>query len=134
MIRRTPIRRSSKAKERARQVKELDNLVRELVFARDHHACVRCHKDRFHAILQPSHILAKGHYGRIRWELLNLLTMCKYCHKRRWHDDPAGGMCWLNQTYPGREEQLRVMAATAPKVDMKELKIALELEVQELQR
>jgi len=48
------------------------------------------------------------------------------------HRDPIGFAEWFTGKYPGRIEQLRLMAATAAKVDLKELVIGLRLEVANL--
>lgn len=108
-------------------IRECDDLVRELAFRRDNRACVWCGSFKS---LTPSHLLPKGKYPKLRFELLNILTMCIGCHEYRWHDDPIGALQWLEQNYPGRREQLLVMDATAAKPDLEQLRWALRLEVE----
>lgn len=123
---RTPIKRTSKHNGLE---KECDALVRQLVYARDGLQCVKCGGTK---ALTPSHILAKGHCKRLRWDPHNILTMCWPCHCYWWHDNPAGAMLWMEEHYPGRLQTLREIAATAGRIDLKELAIALRLEVQNL--
>jgi hypothetical protein len=124
------VNRSLKSKAKQRLVSEADCLVRELVLARDGYRSVKSGKSD--AILQAAHILPKSHYPRLRFELLNVITLTLGEHLFWAHKDPTGFTSWLEATYPGRIEQLRIMAATAPKLDMKELLIALRLEVKNL--
>jgi len=123
------IRRSKKASARKKLISEADQLVRKLVLARDGYACVRCNKS---SVLQAAHILPKGHYPRMRFELLNVLSLDVGCHLFFAHKDPTGFTAWLGEKYPGRIEQLRIMAATARKIDMPELLLCLRKEVSEL--
>lgn len=125
MIRRSPIRKRS---AKARLISEADKLVRQLVMARDRR-CTRCGKtDR----LQAAHILPKGKYPRLRFELLNVVAMCVGCHLYFWHRDPLEARDWFNDEFPGRYDQLQVLAAVAPRVDIKTLLVALRLEVKAL--
>lgn len=126
MLTRTPIKRKSKKQP---IVAQCDVLVRELVYARDGHACVRCGGK---TALNPAHLLPKGKYPKMRFELLNILTMCWPCHRYHWHDDPVGAMRWLGQNYPDRWQQLLILDAIAKKPDLKELRIALQIEVKNL--
>ena len=123
------IKSSTKSSAKRKLISECDQLVRKLVLNRDDYKCVRCGGNH---VLQAAHILAKGCHGRIRFELLNVLTMCLKCHIFWAHRDPVGFVDWVNQTYPGRIEQLQIMAATAGKLDLKELVIALRREVESL--
>src|ERR1019366_237766 len=100
--------------DRKRLVSECDQLVRKLIMARDGHRCIRC---GISSGLQAAHLLSKGHYERIRFELLNVITLCVGCHIYGAHRDPLDFTEWLEGKYPGRSEQLREMAATAGKTD-----------------
>ncbi len=128
-IERSPLRQTPKARRVRSLRSECDGLVRELVLARDHHKCVRCGKTEK---LQAAHILPKGHYPRLRYELDNILSLDVGCHLYFAHKDPVGFTRWLEEKYPGRIDQLRVMAASAGRLDLKELRIALTLEVAQL--
>ena len=123
---RNPIRKRSKKQP---LVSECDQLVRTLVLHRDGHRCVRCGGSRK---LQAAHLKTKGRYGRIRFELLNVITLCEACHIFWWHRETLEAAEWLEQKYPGRIELLRMMAATAGRIDMKLLRIGLQIEVNNL--
>ena len=125
MIRRTRVRKQS---EKGKLVRECDKLVWELVKARDKR-CLRC---AGMTALTPFHILPKGTYPRLRHELINVICVCWPCHRHHWHDNPVEGVEWLERVLPGRMGQLRVLAAVAPRVDLKILQIGLEREVEEL--
>jgi 5-methylcytosine-specific restriction endonuclease McrA len=120
---------SKKARTKRSIVSELDVLVRKLVLARDGYKCVRCNKT---GVLQASHILSKGRYSRLRFELMNVLSLCIGCHLYFWHKSPLEAFRWFDQKYPGRMQQLEIMAATAGKVDMKLLRLCLRKEVERL--
>jgi 5-methylcytosine-specific restriction endonuclease McrA len=115
--------------DRAKLISEADQLVRQLVMARDGYKCVRCGKDEG---LQAAHILPKGHYPRMRFDLLNVLSLCLADHLHFAHKNPVEFAWWLEGKYPGRADQLRVCAAVARKVDLKELIIGLQIEVDKL--
>ena len=117
--------RSKATAAKRREIRELDNLVREIVFVRDEFKCVRCGRSREQGYkLDPSHILPKGTYPRMRFEVSNVLTMCSgVCH-RDWHDNPLG-QDWFDVAYPGRQLELQIMARCAPRVDFKLLKLVL---------
>lgn len=124
--RRKPIKRKS---PRQRLAEEVDSLLKEFIHERDFWACVRCHNGPPQVVIQSAHIKSKGHYGRLRFEPLNLLTLCIGCHIFFAHKEPGDFMLWLEEKYPGRDQQLRIMAATARKPDLKELRIGWKLEL-----
>lgn len=125
------IRPSKKAKAKRALTSELDVLVRELVLARDGYKCVRCGSTKK---LQASHVLSKGRYQRLRFDLLNVVTMCLACHFFFWHKSPLEAFRWFDQKYPGRHELLEIMAATAGKQDLQMLRLCLRIEVDELRQ
>jgi hypothetical protein len=122
-------KRSAKSDAKRKLISEGDVLIRQLVLCRDGFKCCKCGGQN---VLQAAHIVSKGRASRLRFELLNVITLCLRCHLYWAHRDPVGFVDWVEKTYPGRIEQLRIMAATAPKLDMKELLIALRLEVKNL--
>lgn len=117
----TRIRRSSK-KENLGKV--ADALVRQLVFARDGHKCVKCGKTEY---LAPSHILSRGKYKRMRWVPDNILTLCNGCHIFWWHKEPIAAARWLEEKYPGLADRLYLADSVATKIDLKNLIAGLRL-------
>lgn len=123
---RNPIRKRAK---KNRLIPELDGLVHVLVVARDGGKCLKCGgTDR----LAAAHIFSKGPYARLRFELLNVLTLCYRCHIHWAHKSPHDFVAWIERMWPGREMMLRQMIATAPKLDLKLLRIGLQIEVSKL--
>jgi hypothetical protein len=120
---------SNKSIAKRRLVSQCDALVRKLVLSRDGYKCCKCGGIN---ILQAAHILSKGPWSRIRFAVLNVLTLCLRCHLYWGHRDPIAFVDWLNEKYPGRIEQLKIIAATSPKLDMKLIRLALQIEVNEL--
>ena len=125
------IKPSTKAKERQRLMVELDKLFALIIKERYWWACVKCGRSKAQGYqMQCAHIKPKGKYQRLRYELLNAICLCANCH-RVWHDE-SGGMEWLEELYPGRRDQLNVMAAVAPKLDLQLLRLVLTKEVEAL--
>jgi 5-methylcytosine-specific restriction endonuclease McrA len=110
-------------------ISEADQLIRKLVLHRDGYKCLRCGKTED---LQIAHILPKGHYPRLRFELHNVLLLDIHCHLFWAHKDPLEFTAWLENKFPGRSTQLRAMARLAGRVDLKELLIGLRLEASKL--
>lgn len=120
IMKRTLIRLKSSARKIKQQI---DLLVKAKVLERDGHKCVRCGKTER---LAASHILPKGKYPRMRFDALNILTLCVGCHIFWWHRSPIDAHLWLEEKYPGLYDRLKVIAAVARKVDLNELLIALQ--------
>jgi 5-methylcytosine-specific restriction endonuclease McrA len=95
---------------------ELDGLLRAFVLERDGHTCVRCGSTNK---LQAAHILSKGTHPRLRFEPLNLLSLCVACHIFGWHRNPVEFAEWLETKYPGRHERLLIADRCSPRVDVK---------------
>lgn len=116
-MKRSPIRRKSPARKLMQQ---LDLLVKAYVHARDYYQCLKCGKTEY---LQAAHIRPKGRFQRLRFDPLNILTLCRGCHLFWAHKDPAAFVRWIEREYPGRLDQLEVCAAVARKADLQELLI-----------
>jgi hypothetical protein len=123
------IKSSSKAATKRKLVSQCDVLVRQLVLSRDGYKCCKCGGTN---VLQAAHILSKGPWSRIRFAVLNVLTLCVRCHLYWAHRDPIAFVDWLEDMYPGRIQQLKIMAATRGKLDLKLIKLSLQVEVNEL--
>ena len=96
------IKRSKKARTRARMVRELDAAARLEVFERDGSVCVRC-RDGQRAI-QWAHIFSRRHKN-LRWEADNALTLCAGCHMF-WHQYPLLAVEWFRKSWPERYERI----------------------------
>jgi 5-methylcytosine-specific restriction endonuclease McrA len=111
------IRKSKKARSRARMVKQLDAAARQEVFERDHFCCVRCN-DPSRAV-QWCHIFSRRHKN-LRWNPDNALTMCAGDHMW-WHQYPLLAVEWFRKTWPERYEAILSTFNSGGKVNIKEL-------------
>lgn len=143
--RRTRIRPVSE--RRAPETRTLDMLVRRIVLHRDKERCRKCgagkRSGRGFAI-QAAHILGKAAHPRMRFEPLNVITLCQPCHWW-WHvhgldraheiDRPNEVMDWCLKEL-GRDymERLQVMASVrkSGKSDRTAIKLWLEAEIRKL--
>jgi 5-methylcytosine-specific restriction endonuclease McrA len=130
-IKRTRVGKSDKVKERGGIEKECTSLCSTLVSARDG-CCVACGNTQG---LMAAHILPKGTYKKLRFDLYNLMAMDFKCHLGNdgWHKNPLKWRAWFDAKYPGKYAELLVMEAAAKKPDLKELVICLRDEVRKMQ-
>jgi hypothetical protein len=131
-LKRTAIGKSDRAKERASLTKECDSLTKQLIIYERGFFCERCGADGRNSPLHSAHIKSKAHYRRLRFEKQNLLLLCYKDHLEFAHKEPQDFILWIEEKWPGRLQQLRIMAATAAKVDLKQLVIVLRAEVRAL--
>jgi 5-methylcytosine-specific restriction endonuclease McrA len=119
------IRRSKKARARARQVSQLDLAARMEVFERDGHVCVRC-RDPKRAI-QWAHIFSRRHKN-LRWEPDNALTLCAGCHMW-WHQYPLLSVEWFKKAFPERYEAILAIFNAGVKVRVQDRYASLKGDV-----
>lgn len=120
-MKRTPLKRGKRIRRStsARKMKQVIDLkVKEQALVRDNFACVRCGK---RDNLQAAHLLPKGLYPRMRFELDNILTLDVGCHLFFAHKDPLGFAAFVNEKYPGLYDRLRERARVAGKINLKAL-------------
>lgn len=79
------------------QKAELTKLLREAVFARDGHKCLKCGRTD---TLAPAHIYPKGTHQKMRWDTRNVITLCFQHHMHWAHKDPNNFVEWLHETLP----------------------------------
>ena len=72
------------------KIKKLDNLTRDIVFARDGR-CVICGSSER---LQWSHLITRKKYAT-RWDTLNSAVMCAACHFRHHKLGPEAFVLWF---------------------------------------
>lgn len=91
--------------ERAKMVRELDGLWRELIHTLCHERCMLCGATE---ALHCAHLVGKGENPSLRHDLMNGVLLCLHCH-----DDIDGrngvdrkGMAWalLKRKYPHHYE------------------------------
>ena len=111
------IKKSKKARQRGRMVKELDAAARDEVFARDGFVCVRCKNPN--RPVQWAHIFSRRHKN-LRWEADNALSLCAGDHMW-WHQYPLLSVEWFRKTWPDRYERILAIFNAGGKVTMKDL-------------
>lgn len=77
--------------------------------------------------LQCSHIYSIGAHQGLRYDILNVVCHCSYCHRFKWHDDPPGGWEWFKSKYPERLEYLLFATQQFKKFTMDDLLKVREL-------
>ena len=103
----------------------LRKLLKEAVFERDGHRCVRCGSTKR---LSPSHIYPKGKYRKLEFEPTNILTLCYACHLHFWHKNPVEAWEWLKDYMPKEDLdwlKLRTQVVDKKPMDYNLLKIYL---------
>ncbi len=86
-------------------VKKLDDLARQVCYARDGNKSVLSGKTEN---LNPCHIYPKGRYTRLRWDLDNLVTLTWNEHLNWWHKNPIEASAWFREKYPDRYKKLKL--------------------------
>jgi hypothetical protein len=124
---RVRIGKSDEAKERDYIEKQLDDLARELCFARDGHKCIRCGNP---VGIQWAHVKTRGVIA-LRWDLLNNMTLCGGCHLW-WHNRPDESGPWFKEKFPERWLHIQIATRNKASVDRKMLVIVLRAEVKQL--
>lgn len=82
-------------------LKELDDLLRDVVLRRDGFRCLKCGaetKPGRGGGLQAAHIFPKGSYPAMRYELDNVICLCARCHifgPQAWHKHPIAALDWV---------------------------------------
>lgn len=66
----------------SRLYRECDDLSKRLVKHRDKWRCRKCGSD---FIVQAAHILPRGRYPKLKFDLENIVTLCRSCHMRQGH-------------------------------------------------
>ena len=83
--------------------KRLDALLRQAVLLRDGNTCRRCgagKKSGRGGGIQAAHILPKGTWRSMRYDMENGIALCASCHiygKGAWHKDPDAAIRWATK-------------------------------------
>lgn len=57
--------------------------------------------------LQCGHVITRAN-KTLRWDILNALCLCSYCHRFKWHDNPLVASHWFEEKYPERHSYLLI--------------------------
>lgn len=92
-----------------------------MILLRDHARCRVCGREKrpgSAGAIYAAHILPKGQYPALRYELLNVLAMCYYHHMEWWHKNPTEAWEWLTtELGEGAVARLRLWSKTRKKAD-----------------
>lgn len=113
---------------RLKTEEDLDALAKKILIVSRGENCERCADIPVYS----SHIFPKGTYKRMRWMTQNLLLLCYQCHMEFWHKHPMEAKRWFEEKFPGRYEQLLIWTRQMPAIDLKEIRISLEIELKQL--
>lgn len=80
---------------------KLDKAMSELV--REKRICEWCGSTTNQ--MNWSHVVGRGN-KTLRWDILNALCLCSYCHRFKWHENPLDAMEWFKTKFPERYEYL----------------------------
>lgn len=103
--------------------KRLDALWREVVRERDGAVCVHCHRRAATAV---HHIFSRRH-NSTRWDPINGVHLCFYCHIRVAHEDPEVFRDFVVPHLGQRVYDALKMRALSPALSVDETLITLSL-------
>ena len=96
----------AKKSKRAKLLKRLDDLCRDITRLICKDLCQKCGKYVTGSNAHTCHVVAKGNgASKRRFDLLNLFLGCMYCH-RWWHNHPTESGKWFAKKWPHREKYL----------------------------
>jgi len=81
---------------------ELKKLVATYVKNRDGWVCQRCKKELTSYDAHASHVIPTSQSEYLRYNALNIKTLCMRCHLFWWHKDPLGAKDWFEDNFPIR--------------------------------
>lgn len=110
-----------KTSERKKLIKQLDQIIREIVFKDDPHYCVTCGKTER---LQLGHLITRARYG-VRWDLMNCHIQCAGCNFRHEFQPEIYTRWFLNLYGEEAYQQLCHRAETQGKYTIDELETML---------
>ncbi len=66
--------------------------------------CVKC--GGLFKVMQCSHLYSIGSYPNLRFDVINVVSMCGRCHNFWYHLEPMESRDWVVKKYPGRYQYL----------------------------
>lgn len=103
-----------------------DRLWRKVLLKERPELCERCRKHDGRMVY-VAHILSKQAHPRLRYNRVNCLLLCYWCHIEFAHKQPLEFAEWVEE-YKGKDllNSLRLLERTLPKVDLKMLTLCLK--------
>ena len=113
----------AKKKPKIKTVKRrIRAIIHDILVLRDG-CCQRC--GRGGSGLHASHVMNKGRWFNLEFDLLNLKLLCYKCHINWWHKEPKEPSDWYIGKWPHRWEYLMDKRDDTTRPDVDEL---LEIE------
>lgn len=81
---------------------KLDDITRELVRKEFHNRCAKCGKPVEGINSQKSHVKSKGAYPHLKFDLQNMVLLCRGHHLYWWHKEPTEAGEWFKKEFPDR--------------------------------
>jgi 5-methylcytosine-specific restriction endonuclease McrA len=81
---------------------ELKKLISQYVRNRDQWKCCHCLKSLESYDAHTSHVIPTSQSEYLRYNPLNMKTLCMRCHLYWWHKDPIDARNWFAKTFPIR--------------------------------
>lgn len=140
-VRRTRLARKTNLAKKPTKPKTLDDVLKDLcrriIMLRDGFVCRRCKKGiRNSVVLQVHHIRTQGAQPALKWELANLLLVCKGCHFALFHNrDSERAAEWYRENLGQPHlDHLRLLAQVrkGKKTDKQAVKLFLEQTLEQL--
>jgi hypothetical protein len=102
--------------EKKKLIKQLDEMIKAMAFQRDGFTCQKCGKDD---VIQPHHVIRRAN-KRVRWDIHNIITLCKACHFAQLQRPTVFNM-WFALHYPERWKYLSATQNEIFKVNIQSL-------------
>ena len=120
---------------RQRLDKTNNDLARLVVRARDEDTCQWCGAKCYGKDSHPHHIIRRAHSLYLKWDLLNLVVLCKKCHSK-YHHTETDGLPWFQAKFPARwaylEPRKNILAGWQVKSDYEQIRDGLKAKLAEL--
>lgn len=97
---------------RAKLIKQLDKLSKDVVRKRDGNICQHCGKWCEGSNRQVSHVIPVSAGNKLRWDPLNMKILDYHCHLNWWHKNPMASAEWFASKYPDRWLYLKQQQGT----------------------
>lgn len=86
--------------------KKLWEHCKRIIRERDENTCQRCGVSVSGYNAHTSHVLPKGMYRWLEFDIINLKLLCYRCHRHFWHLNPLEAQEWFKTKFPKRWEYL----------------------------
>ena len=98
------MKRKKKTK-RQLQYDRLDEICKQIIILRDDCTCQVSGENLENEEKHPHHVTRRSKSARLRWNLLNIVLLCKPCHCKFTNDEVLGDK-WFREKFPVRYNYL----------------------------